>query len=207
MLQLRRNRRQLPVGWIDDQRGPPSQVLVRQEDRRVVGPSDVLLAAALAGLAWWTWGRGRAAAAAAAEVPLGPGDLALRELARLREGWVGQEMSGDRFYDGYEDTLRRYADVTRGWAPSKELLGLGSSDTGLVAALRHSILARFARMRTEWEGPLGDLDVGEAFLRADMAASRPADASGEPGDTGDGGDGAGRTGAGEAGPSGNGGGA
>ena len=128
----------------------------------------LLLAAALAGLAWWTWGRGRGAAAAA-DVPLGPGDLALRDLARLREGWIGQRVSGDRFYDGYEETLRRYAHVTRDWAPSKGLLGLGGSDAGLVAALRHSILARFARTRTEWEGPLGDLDVGEAFVRADMA--------------------------------------
>ena len=162
----------------------------------------LLLAAALAGLAWWTWGRRDAATAA--EVPLGPGDLALRELARLREGWVGQEMSGDRFYDGYEDTLRRYADVTRGWAPSKELLGLGGSDSGLLTALRHSILARFARMRTEWEGPLGDLDVGEAFVRADMADSPPADGSGEPDAAEAGAD---RNGAGEAARSGNGGGA
>ncbi|WP_420441196.1 hypothetical protein [Candidatus Palauibacter sp.] len=128
----------------------------------------LLLAAALAGLAWWTWGRGRGAAAAA-DVHLGPGDLALRDLARLREGWIGQRVSGDRFYDGYEETLRRYAHVTRGWAASKGLLGLDGSDAGLVAALRHSILARFARTRTEWEGPLGDLDVGEAFVRADMA--------------------------------------
>ncbi|WP_419860113.1 hypothetical protein [Candidatus Palauibacter sp.] len=168
--------------------------------------SLLLLAAALAGLAWWTWGR-RRAAAAAAEVPLGPGDLALRDLARLRERWVGQEVSGDRFYDGYEDTLRRYADVTRGWAPSKELLGLGGGDAGLVAALRHSILARFARMRTEWEGPLGDLDVGEAFVRADMADSPPADGSGAPDAAEAAEDGAGRHGTGEAGPSGNGGGA
>lgn len=162
----------------------------------------LLLAAALAGLAWWTWRRGRAGATAA-EVPLGPGDLALRELARLREGWVGQRVSGDRFYDGYEDTLRRYAQVTRGWAPSRELLGLGDSDTGLVAALRHSILARFARVRTEWEGPLGDLDVGEAFVRAEMAESPPADESGESGAAGDG---AGGHRVGEGGPNGNGGG-
>ena len=163
----------------------------------------LVLAAALAGLAWWTWGR-RRAAATAAELPLGPGDLALRELARLREGWIGQKVSGDRFYDGYEDTLRRYANVTRGWAPSKELLGLGGSDSGLVAALRHSILARFARMRTEWEGPLGDLDVGEAFVRADMEDSPPADGSGEPSAAeAD----AGRNGAGEAARSGDGGGA
>lgn len=161
----------------------------------------LVLAAALAGLAWWTWGRGRAAATAA-EIPLGPGDLALRELARLREGWVGQKVSGDRFYDGYEKTLRRYALVTRGWAPSKELLGLGGSDAGLVAALRHSILARFARMRTEWEGPLGDLDVGEAFVRADMAESPPAGESGEPAAGGDDADG---DVAGEADPGGNGG--
>ena len=165
----------------------------------------LLLAAALAGLAWWTWGR--RGAATAAEVPLGPGDLALRELARLREGWVGQKVSGDRFYDGYEDTLRRYAHVTRGWAPSKELLGLGGSDSGLVAALRHSILARFARMRTEWEGPLGDLDVGEAFVRADMEDSPPADGSGEPDAAEAGEAGADRNGAGEAPRSGNGGGA
>ena len=128
----------------------------------------ILIAAALAGLAWWTWGRGRGVATAA-EGPLGPGDLALRDLARLREGWIRQQVSGDGFYDGYEETLRRYAHVTRGWAPSRELLGLGDTDAGLVAALRHSILARFARLRTEWEGPLGDVDVGEAFVRADMA--------------------------------------
>ncbi|WP_419859040.1 hypothetical protein [Candidatus Palauibacter irciniicola] len=163
----------------------------------------VLLAAALAGLAWWTWRRGRVAAAAA-EVPLGPGDLALRDLARLREGWVRQQVSGERFYDGYEETLRRYAHVTRGWAPSRELLGLGDSDTGLVAALRHSILARFARLRTEWEGPLGDVDVGEAFVRADMEESPPADESGEPGVAPDGAD---KDGAGGAGPRRNGGGA
>ena len=165
----------------------------------------LLPAAALAGLAWWTWGRGRGAAAAA-EAPLGPGDLALRELARLRVEWVGREMSGDRFYDGYEDTLRRYAGVTRGWAASKALLGLGGPDAGLAAALRHSILARFARTRTVWEGPLGDLDAGEAFLRADMAASPPADASGEPADAGEGEVAAERNGVGEAGPGGNGGG-
>lgn len=163
----------------------------------------LVLAAALAGLAWWTWGR-RRAAATAAEVPLGPGDLALRDLARLREGWVRQQVSGDRFYDGYEETLRRYAHVTRGWAPSRGLLGLGDSDAGLIAALRHSILARFARMRTEWEGPLGDVDVGEAFVRADMAESPPGGESGEPGAAEDGADG---DGVGEAGSSGNGGGA
>ncbi|MYA32508.1 MAG: protein BatD [Gemmatimonadales bacterium] len=163
----------------------------------------ILLAAALAGLAWWTWGRGRAAATAA-DVPLGPGDLALRDLARLREGWVRQQVSGDRFYDGYEETLRRYANVTRGWAPSKELFGLGGSDAGLVAALRHSILARFARLRTQWEDPLGDVEVGEAFVRADMAESLPADESGE---TGAAGEGAAGDGAGGAGPSGIGGGA
>ena len=145
----------------------------------------LVLAAALAGLAWWTWGRGRGAAAAA-DVPLGPGDLALRDLARLREGWIGQRVSGDRFYDGYEETLRRYAHVTRGWAPSKGLLGLGGSDAGLVAALRHSILARFARTRTEWEGPLGDLDVGEAFVRADMAEAE-GDGVGEADPDGNGG--------------------
>lgn len=161
----------------------------------------LVLAAALAGLAWWTWGR-RRAAATAAEVPLGPGDLALRELARLREGWVGQQVSGDRFYDGYEETLRRYAHATRAWAPSKELLGLGGSDAGLVTALRHSILARFARLRTEWEGPLGDLDVGEAFVRAEMTESPPTGESGEP--AGAGGDADGDV-AGEADPSGNGG--
>lgn len=128
----------------------------------------LLLAAGLAAFAWWTWGR-RRAAATVAKGPLGPGDLALRELERLRAAWVGRRVSGDRFYDGYEETLRGYARATRGWAPSKELFGLGDSDAGLVAALRHSILARFARLRTEWEGPLGDLDAGEAFLRADMA--------------------------------------
>ena len=167
----------------------------------------VVLAAALAGLAWWTWGRGRAAATAA-DVPLGPGDLALRDLARLREGWVRQQVSGERFYDGYEETLRRYANVTRGWAPSRGLLGLGDSDAGLVAALRHSILARFARLRTEWEGPLGDVDVGEAFVRADMEAdmaeSPPADESGAPGPAADG---ANENGGGGAAPGGNGGGA
>ncbi|MYC88064.1 MAG: protein BatD [Gemmatimonadales bacterium] len=155
----------------------------------------VLLAAALAALAWWTWGR-RRAAATAADVPLGPGDLALRDLARLREGWVRQQVSGDGFYDGYEETLRRYAHVTRGWAPSKALLGLGDSDTGLVAALRHSILARFARLRTEWEGPLGDVEVGEAFVRADMAESVPIEDPGEPDASGDDADGGGPTGSG-----------
>ncbi|WP_420447877.1 hypothetical protein [Candidatus Palauibacter sp.] len=140
----------------------------------------LLLAAALAGLAWWTWGR-RRAAAAAAQGPLGPGDLALREFERLREHWVGRQVSGDRFYDSYEETLRRYARVTRGWAPSQELLGLGDSDVGLVAALRHSIMARFARLRTEREGPLSDIDVGAAFVRADMADSIADDEPGEPG--------------------------
>ena len=139
----------------------------------------LLLAAALAGLAWWTWGRGRAAATAA-EGPLGPGDLALREFERLRDSWVRQKVSGDRFYDGYEETLRRYAKVTRGWAPSRGLLGLGDSDVGLVAALRHSIMARFARLRTERDGPLSDLDVGAAFVRADMADSLATAEPGEP---------------------------
>ena len=161
----------------------------------------LLLAAALAGLAWWTWGR-RRAAAAAAEGPLGPGDLALREFERLREHWVGRQVSGDRFYDSYEETLRRYARVTRGWAPSQALLGLGDSDVGLVAALRHSIMARFARLRTEREGPLSDIDVGAAFVRADMGGSLGDD---EPGDPVPAADGADADGAGEPDPGGTGG--
>ena len=124
--------------------------------------------AAAAVLAWWLWSRRRLAAAAPAG-PLGPGDIALRELARLRRAWVERGVSGDRFYDGYEGALRRYAHATRAWAPSRELSGLGDGDAGLLAALRHSVMARFARLRTNRDGPLDDIEVGEEFVRADMS--------------------------------------
>lgn len=141
----------------------------------------LLAALAAAGaLAWWMWARRRLASAP--EGPLGPGDLALRELERLRRVWIERGLSGDRFYDGYEGALRRYAHATREWAPSRELLGLGDSgpgggappDAGLVAALRHSIMARFARVRTDRDGPIGDIEAGEAFVRADMSRAEDA---------------------------------
>ncbi|WP_419948809.1 hypothetical protein [Candidatus Palauibacter sp.] len=123
--------------------------------------------AAVAALAWWTWGRRRHAAVP--QGPLHPGELALREFERLRRVWVERGLSGDRFYDGYEGALRRYADATRGWAASRELVGLGDSDAGLISALRHSIMARFARLRTDRDGPIADIEIGEAFVRSDMA--------------------------------------
>ena len=124
------------------------------------------LLAAVALLAWWTWGRRRDASVPRG--PLQPGELALREFERLRRVWVERRLTGDRFYDGYEGALRRYAHATRGWAPSRELLGLGDSDAGLIAALRHSIMARFARLRTDGDGPIADIEVGEAFVRSEM---------------------------------------
>ncbi len=130
------------------------------------------LLAAVAGLAWWTWGR-RRFATPGPEGPLHPGDLALREFSRLRGVWVERRLTGDRFYDGYEATLRRYARETRGWAPSSELLGLGDSDAGLISALRHSIMARFARLRTDRHGPIADIDIGEAFVRSEMPEPDP----------------------------------
>ncbi|WP_419162156.1 hypothetical protein [Candidatus Palauibacter sp.] len=130
------------------------------------------LAAALAGLAWWTWGR-RRVAPSAAEGPAPPADIALREFERLRKVWIERRVTGDRLYDGYEATLRRYARSTRGWKPSRELLGLGDQDSVLIAALRHSVLARFARLRTDRDSPLDDLDVGEAFVRSEMPVAPP----------------------------------
>lgn len=135
------------------------------------------LAAVLAGLLWWSWTR-RRGAVAVSEGPLTPGDVALGEFARLRRDWIGRRVSGDRFYDGYEATLRRYARSTRAWAPSMELRGLQAADSGLIAALRHSLLARFARLRTNWEAPLGDLESGEAFVRSEMADGLPDGAAG-----------------------------
>ena len=133
------------------------------------------LLAAVATLAWWTWGRRRQAPA---QGPLHPGELALREFERLRRVWVERGLTGDRFYDGYEGALRRYASATRGWAPSRELVGLGASDAGLIAALRHSIMARFARLRTDRDGPIADIEVGAAFVRSEM--SDEASAGGAP---------------------------
>lgn len=130
------------------------------------------LLAGVAALAWWTWGRRREAPVP--QGPLHPGELALREFERLRRVWVERGLTGDRFYDGYEGALRRYAHATRGWAPSRELRGLGDSDTGLISALRHSIMARFARLRTDRDGPIADIEIGEAFVRSEMAAETTA---------------------------------
>ncbi len=126
------------------------------------------LVAALAAFAWWTWrGRNRAGRGPVL-VPSGPGDRALSEFERLRETWLGGRVSGDHFYDAYEGTLRRYAQATRGWSRARGLARLGRRDSTLLAALRHSLLARFARVRMGGDGPLDDLDAGAAFVRAEM---------------------------------------
>lgn len=132
-----------------------------------------LIAAALLALGWWAWRRRRPRLERA--VPLGPGGYALREFERLREAWLEGRLSGDRFYDGYEAALRRYAGATRGWPPGRGLASLGRESSDLVTALRRSLLARFARVRPRDEGPLSDLEAGASFVRSEMP-EEPSDA-------------------------------
>ncbi len=134
----------------------------------------IALAAAAAGLAWWIWrGRNRAGHEAAL-VPAGPGAVALRDFERLRETWIAGRVSGDGFYDDYEATLRRYAQATRGWSRGRELIQLGGRDSALFAAFRHSVLARFARVRMGGDRPLEDIVAGAAFVRSEMPREAPA---------------------------------
>lgn len=127
----------------------------------------IALGVVLAGLLWW-WLRRRREPGPGL-VALGPGARAIGEFERLRKAWVGGQLSSDGFYDGYEATLRRYARATRGWAPSRGLFAL-AEDSALVSALRHSLLARFARVRAREDVPIEDIEVGEAYVRSEMSA-------------------------------------
>jgi hypothetical protein len=140
------------------------------------------LAALALGLLWWRWRR--RGPAAAAPLPLGPAGRALREFARLRSAWVGGELVGDAFFDDYERALRTYARQTRGWEPTRGLLGLGGRDPALLQALRRSLLVRFARVRAEDRTPLSALDAGEAFVRSEMQDDEASDGAGAAGDGG-----------------------
>jgi len=106
-------------------------------------------------------------------VPLGPGGYALRELRRLREEWLEGGLAAAKFYDGYEEALRRYVSVTRGWSPAQNLKGFALGQPSLLSALRHSLLARFARVQPKSEGPIQDLAVGEAFILSEMPSDGP----------------------------------
>ena len=154
-------------------------------------PWAIIALVAAAGLLVWWWARRRnRGVAPAAAVVHGPGDIALRDLARLREAWLERRLTGDRFYDRYEATLRRYLRATRRWPPSRELLGLGASNSRLFSALGHSVLARFARLRTPDSEPVGDIAAGEEFVRSEQEPDPPPgqteqEDAGEPGEAAD----------------------
>jgi len=120
---------------------------------------------------WWLFRRRKGDPIAI--VPFGPGGYALREFGRLREEWLEGGLAGSNFYDGYEETLRRYVSATRGWSPSQSLKGFALSQSSLLSALRHSLLARFARVQPKSEGPIQDLAAGEAFIRSEMLVDGP----------------------------------
>jgi len=124
----------------------------------------LLVLAALTAVAWWLWRRRTAPGPLATA---GPGELALRDFERLRGDWRAGEVTPGGFYDRYEQALRRYARATRTWSPSQTLLGFGSG-TQLLAALKRSVIVRFARVRPRAEGPDAALDAGEAFVRSEM---------------------------------------
>jgi len=124
----------------------------------------LLVLAALAALAWWLWRRRNAPEPL---VRLGPGEMALRDFERLRGDWRAGEVTPGRFYDRYELALRRYAGATRTWSPSLSLMGLGRG-AGLLAALKRSVIVRFARVRPRAGDADAALDAGEAFVRSEM---------------------------------------
>jgi len=124
----------------------------------------LLVLAALAALAWWLWRRRHAPPPLMA---VGPGELALRDFERLRGEWRAGAVTPGGFYDRYEQALRRYAHATRTWSPSLSLMGLGRG-AELVAALKRSLIVRFARVRPRAEDPDTALDAGEAFVRSEM---------------------------------------
>ncbi len=129
------------------------------------------LALALAALAWWWWRR-RSRASTGLHL-LGPGERALRELARLREAWGSGGLPGIELYDGVEDALRAYVQATRSWPPSDSLIGLANGDEALALELRRSALVRFARVRATDDGPPGAIQAAETFVRAELKAARP----------------------------------
>ena len=129
-------------------------------------------------LGWWLSRRRKRDPIAI--VPLGPGGSALRELRRLRKEWLEGGLAAANFYDGYEETLRRYVSVTRGWSPAQSLKGFALGHPSLLSALRHSLLARFARVHPKSEGPIQDLAAGEAFIRSEMPIDGPDKAKPDP---------------------------
>ncbi len=132
----------------------------------------LLLALALAAAAWWWWRRRRARAGTGLSL-LGPGERALRELARLREAWGSGALPGVELYDGVEDALRSYVQATRSWPPSDSLIGLANGDESLALALRRSVLVRFARVQITDDGPPGAIQAAESFVRGELTAASP----------------------------------
>jgi len=130
--------------------------------------------AAAAALLWWI--RRRRVEPPPALASLGPGGRALRDFEALRRTWLGGGLPGDRFYDDYEATLRRYARETRGWSPARGLRGLGERDAPLLAALSRSLRARFARVWGGGHAPIADLDAGAAFVRSEMPVASESEA-------------------------------
>jgi hypothetical protein len=124
----------------------------------------VLLLAAVAAAAYWWWRRRTPEPVFA---PTGAGHLALRDLERLRGEWGDGQLSVGQFYDRYERTLRRYVRMTRRWAPSRSLVGLGAGGE-LIGVLRRSAFVRFAHLRGRSGGPESAIDVGEEFVRSEM---------------------------------------
>lgn len=126
----------------------------------------LLSAAAL--LAWW-WSRRRTGEAVGTAGTEGPLKRARRELEKLRRLVEAGELGGAPFYDRLEGSLRRYAEVTRSWAPGTLMQQLPDGNRELASVLRHSALARFGRLESGGETAARALDVSEAWLAAEAS--------------------------------------
>lgn len=143
------------------------------------------LLAALAVLAlvvWWLARRRRREGKAEVKLER-PVERALRELEELRRGVEAGRLAGAPFYDRLEDSLRRYAEATRGWSPGTLINRLPNGNRELAVVLRRSTMMRFGRLELRGDGAGAALDVCRIWLEAEreLVAEEPGAGSAEGG--------------------------
>lgn len=139
-------------------------------------PWWLLLLLLAAALLWWLLRRLRRPEEEEEPVWTDPAADAREALARLKQGLQEGDLDLAAYYDGLEDTLRRYLAAREGWPPQRPVreyvdeasveASLNDLEAGLRSLQGRAGLVRFAHVDAAESAALGDADACVAWVDA-----------------------------------------